>query len=88
MAKQFFCVSIPIGFSIELRRCLLLAHPLIPDVSIPIGFSIELRLKPSDTTISPNSGFNPYRFSIELRPPTTQSNSSPAPCFNPYRVFH
>ena len=58
---RYAIVSIPIGFSIELRLKVDRGRDRPPDVSIPIGFSIELRRGHKSFCVGPGCSFNPYR---------------------------
>ena len=61
-------VSIPIGFSIELRPADAdLGYWMVYEVSIPIGFSIELRRPSAPRKTSGSRVSIPIGFSIELR---------------------
>ena len=65
------CVSIPIGFSNELRPSLDIREPPIWLVSIPIGFSNELRQYSGVRGRLPGDVSIPIGFSNELRPVET-----------------
>ncbi len=79
-------VSIPIGFSHQLRRK---CDGGLPGwrVSIPIGFSHQLRRHFGGFDMSRLASFNPYRVFSSAETSHRSGETSPDPCFNPYRVF-
>ena len=86
LSADILRVSIPIGFSHQLRPCPLWDRIRSGSVSIPIGFSHQLRpdFRARDELELLVS--IPIGFSHQLRPkPRRQSSLSTS--FNPYRVF-
>ena len=80
-------VSIPIGFSNELRRARPGYSGRYPVVSIPIGFSNELRLGSWFWWFRRIKVSIPIGFSNELRRQKPDDARNDESRFNPYRVF-
>ena len=80
-------VSIPIGFSHQLRPggCIYLVGAT--PVSIPIGFSHQLRPLNNPAIHQPTLVSIPIGFSHQLRPWSGCAAGVLRGCFNPYRVF-
>ncbi len=80
-------VSIPIGFSFQLRPHHHDHEPFPDCVSIPIGFSFQLRLTSDQYTLTAGVVSIPIGFSFQLRPGPRGRSGPSCRRFNPYRVF-